>query len=396
MYAYGLPADTPIAGDWTGNGASDIGVVRPTASGELEWILNSTGTGSYNSGDTVYYYGSNGDIPVVGDWNGAGKDEIGVVRQTASGELEWILNSTGTGSYNSGDTVYYFGSNGDIPVVGDWNGAGKDEIGVVRPGSNGALNWTLDTNGDGVFDAGDTMYSYGANGAHPIAGDWTASGRDEIGVYRPDPSQHTLLFTLDSNGNGVYDASDQVFTFGAPGDTVLIGKWPPPGQLLQAASGQTSPTALGPTLTATELAPIVTEATDLWMATGLDAQQVQDLQDLNVRVGTLPSGLLGYRVGETLTLSPTADGYGWFVDPTPADNSEFSVPTAYGLEAPSGSPAAGRMDLLTAVAHEEGHALGLPDLIPSLYPDDVMTGTLSPGIRRLPSAREAQAAVAGP
>ena len=138
-YTYGLPTDTPIAGDWTGNGFTDIGVVRPTASGELEWILNTSGTGSYNSGDTVYYFGDNGDIPVVGDWNGAGKTEIGVVRPTASGELEWVLNSTGTGSYNSGDTVYFFGVKGDTPVVGNWNGAGKSEIGVVRPGSNGRL-----------------------------------------------------------------------------------------------------------------------------------------------------------------------------------------------------------------------------------------------------------------
>ena len=107
----------------------------------------------------------------------------------------------------------------------------------------------------------------------------------------------------------------------------MIGKWKPPGQLLQAAS-QPASTALGPILTEAELAPIVTEATDIWMATGLDAQQVQDLQNVNVQVGTLPSGLLGYRVGENLTLSPNADGYGWFVDPTPADNSEFSIPTA--------------------------------------------------------------------
>ena len=47
------------------------------------------------------------------------------------------------------------------------------------------------------------------------------------------------------------------------------------------------------------------------------------------------------------------------------------------------------MDLLTAVLHEEGHALGLPDLNPVLYPDDVMTETLSPGLRRLPRPGEA-------
>jgi hypothetical protein len=146
---------------------------------------------------------------------------------------------------------------------------------------------------------------------------------------------------------------------------------------------------VGPILTDTQLAPLVNEATDLWMATGLDPQQIADLQDLTVQVGPLPNGLLGYRRGETLTLSPDAAGYGWFVDPTPADNSEFSMQTAAGLRAVSGSPAAGRMDLLTVILHEEGHALGLPDLRPSTSMGDVMTESLSPGLRRVPRPGEA-------
>jgi hypothetical protein len=388
-YNFGLSTDQFLAGDWNGNGSDEIGIARPDGNGSLLIVEDTNGDGQFDSGDAVSHFGLPGDQVIVGDWNGAGKDEIGIVRPDGQGGLLFVLDTNGDGVFDAGDQVFHYGVAGDTPVIGDWNGAGKSEIGVVRSASNGALDWTLDTNGNGVFDAGDTFYSYGAAGDHPIVGDWTANGRDSIGVYRTDPSQNTLLFTLDANGNGVFDASDQIFTFGEPGDTVLFGKWKPPGQLLQAATAQNPSAALVPSLTQAELAPIVTEATDLWMGTGLDAQQVQALQNLNVQVGKLQSGLLGYRVGENLTLSPTADGYGWFVDPTPADNSEFSVPTANGLEAPSGSPAAGRMDLLTAVVHEEGHALGLPDLNPSLYPDDVMTGTLSPGIRRLPLPGEA-------
>jgi hypothetical protein len=220
-----------------------------------------------------------------------------------------------------------------------------------------------------------------------VVGDWNAGGRDEIGVYRPEPRRNTLLFTFDANGDGTYDAGDQLAVFGTPSDTVLSGKWKLPGQALSAAALPASP-ARGPRLTAAELAPLVNEATDLWLGTGLDPQQVQNLRNLIVRVGALPPGVVGYRRGETLTLSPNAAGYGWFVDPTPADNSEFAVQTSAGLQAGSGSPAAGRMDLLTVILHEEGHALGLGDL-PAAGSADVMAATLFPGVRRLPRAGEA-------
>jgi hypothetical protein len=80
----------------------------------------------------------------------------------------------------------------------------------------------------------------------------------------------------------------------------------------------------------------------------------------------------------------TAAGYGWFVDPTPADDSEFGLGMA-------GSPAAGRMDLLTVVMHELGHVIGLE----SRYdgdPSDLMYVYLGTGTRRLPAAADLPAA----
>jgi hypothetical protein len=100
----------------------------------------------------------------------------------------------------------------------------------------------------------------------------------------------------------------------------------------------------------------------------------------------LPDGYLGAAplYGNTIYVDVTAAGYGWFADPTPADDSEFGLGMA-------GSPAAGRMDLLTVVMHELGHVIGLE----SRYdgdPSDLMYVYLGTGTRRLPAAADLPAA----
>ena len=64
----------------------------------------------------------------------------------------------------------------------------------------------------------------------------------------------------------------------------------------------------------------------------------------------------------TITVDPTAAGNGWFVDPTPAESSEFFHRAGPTVRAVAGSAAAGRMDLVTVIAHELGHVLGRDDL----------------------------------
>ena len=77
-------------------------------------------------------------------------------------------------------------------------------------------------------------------------------------------------------------------------------------------------------------------------------------------------------------LDRDADGHGWFVDATPGANEEFD----HAGNALSNGPAAGRMDLLTVLAHELGHALGLEDLLGES--DDLMAEALAAGVRRSP------------
>ncbi len=119
-----------------------------------------------------------------------------------------------------------FGVSTDLPVTGDWNGDGKDEIGVWRPSTRRFL---LDSNGNNTWDGtagGDTLTArFGVSTDLPVTGDWNGDGKDEVGVRRPS----TREFLLDSNGNNTWDgaAGGDTLTssFGLGTDLPVSGRW---------------------------------------------------------------------------------------------------------------------------------------------------------------------------
>ena len=261
----GLEGDTVVNRDWNGAGKDDLGTYRvdtaitDTVSGKqpLIFSLNVTGTGTRDpaGGDQAMVFGLEGDTVVVGDWLGNGKDEIGVVRPGSDGVLVWSLNLTTT-AMPTVVATYSFGLNGDVPVFGDWNGDGRTKIGTVRS-SGSVLDWSLDVNGDGVYDAGDATDTFGGTGTialagsnsssnsvfavplnqanylsqggnEPLVGDWNSSGKTEIATYRLASDGQHLLFSFDTNGDGLFDTGDvasQSGLLGGPNAQVFVGPW---------------------------------------------------------------------------------------------------------------------------------------------------------------------------
>jgi hypothetical protein len=222
---FGEPGDLPVVGDWTGTGKSRIGVFRPS---NRAWYLDQNGNGVFDGCgiDTCNFSfpGLQGDVPLVGDWTGSGRSKQGVFRPS---DRSWTLDNNGNGMFDGCaiDVCYAeFGLVGDLPVVGDWSGSGTSRIGVFRPSDR---SWTLDTNGNGSFDGCgvDTcLATFGAQGDLPIVGDFGAGGQSRIGVFRPNDRS----WTLDSNGNGTFDGCsiDTCYgLFGAQGDLPVVGHW---------------------------------------------------------------------------------------------------------------------------------------------------------------------------
>jgi len=226
--SFGLNTDLPVTGDWNGDGKDEIGVWRPST---RRFLLDTNGNDTWDTdagGDTLTgRFGLSTDIPVTGDWNGDGRDDVGVWRPTTR---KFLLDTNGNGVWDGvlgGDTMTVaFGLDTDLPVIGDWNGDGTDEIGVWRPSTGKFL---LDTSGNRRWDGvagGDTITgSFGVGTDRPVSGDWNGDGRDGVGIWRP--STRELL--LDANENNLWDGAaggdTQTAAFGFSTDLPVTGRW---------------------------------------------------------------------------------------------------------------------------------------------------------------------------
>ncbi|MBI2421795.1 MAG: tandem-95 repeat protein [Candidatus Hydrogenedentes bacterium] len=169
--------------------------------------------------------------------------------------------------------------------------------------------------------------------------------------------------------------------------TVTFGAAAPPLPLL-AAPGGVDAAQLGGlhVLTQAELDSLAAAAIAHWSANGLNATQVSHLRSLSFEIADMPGSYLGTATPYHIIIDEDAAGYGWFIDPTPLDDNEFpDARSAVRRYARPELDSAGRMDLLSAIMHEMGHALGLDDSYTTDARDDLMHGGLTVGERRLPS-----------
>ena len=132
-------------------------------------------------------------------------------------------------------------------------------------------------------------------------------------------------------------------------------------------------------------------AIDWWRQAGAPVDDL-DLDRLEIDIQELaetdPRKIAWFSDG-VIVVDDDAAGYGWFVDASPQENSEFDLPFAGQLlRSRYESPAYGRLDLLTVLAHEIGHALDRNDLPSSHGIWSVMADTLSTGERRIPVRRD--------
>jgi hypothetical protein len=199
-FRYGAVSDDPVVGDWDGDGKDGIAIFRPSTG---FWYLDYDLDGVV---DKSFRYGGSTDQIIRGDWDGDGKDGIAIFRPSTG---YWYFDNDLDGVPG---VSFRFGGSGDQIIAGDWNGDGKDGIAIFRPSTG---FWYLDYDLDGVVDK---SFRYGGSTDRIIVGDWDGDGKDGIAIFRPS----TGFWYFDNDLDGVPGVS---FRFGGSADQILAGDW---------------------------------------------------------------------------------------------------------------------------------------------------------------------------
>ena len=144
-------------------------------------------------------------------------------------------------------------------------------------------------------------------------------------------------------------------------------------------------------LSTPELLWMAQAAVERWRQAEISADALARLQAVTFELADLPAGQVASANGTHVKIDPTAAGYGWYIDQSPQDDSEFTVGVpGRELQTIDISYAHDKIDLLTVLMRELGKVYldGSAKTPKVLRP--LMENTLAPGIRRLPDASQIQ------
>ncbi len=190
--SWGTSGDIPVTGDYDGDGKAELAIYRPSTN--TWWILQSS-----NSAYTTTGFGAAGDIPVQGNYDGDNKTDIAVYRPSTG---VWHILGSSSGYY-----TIQWGAASDIPVPADYDGDGKTDCAVFR---GAAGTWYIyKSSAPGQYIA----QGWGNYGDQPVPADYDGDGKADLSVWRPTTG---MWHTTRSSDSGY-----QYQTLGAVGDTAV-------------------------------------------------------------------------------------------------------------------------------------------------------------------------------
>ncbi len=190
-----------LSGDFNGDGRADLVTFTRSNAADVYVALNN-GSGFSGTGwkwHDWFAYGN--EIPLVGDFNGDGKDDIVTFTRGNTGDV-FVALSDGTKFNGTGVKWHdWFSINDEIPLVGDFNGDGKDDLATFTRGNTGDVYVALSTGSSFVGTAVKWHDWFSINSEIPLVGDFNGDGRDDIATFTR------------SNTGDVYVATSTGFSF---------------------------------------------------------------------------------------------------------------------------------------------------------------------------------------
>ncbi len=152
---------------------------------------------------TVFGDAQNVSTPIF-DFDGDGKTDISIFRPGPTPAQWWLLRSS-----DGGNNAYSFGLGTDKPVPADFTGDGKTDLAFFRESTS---EWFVLRSEDSTFYG----FPFGASGDIPAPGDFDGDGIADVALYRPSTS---TWFILNSSGG------TRIETFGIAEDKPVVADY---------------------------------------------------------------------------------------------------------------------------------------------------------------------------
>ncbi len=187
VYNFGEITDAYFAGNFstapTSSGFDKLGVYG-RFSGVYQFFLDTDDDGVGDLIPSMFYQVN--AVPVAGNFFNSAADQAAVAAgERARDEIgafdgqNWYLDVNGNNQIDNGEQ--FPTSLRGIPVVGDFNGDGFDDLATFN-NNTGQFEFDLDRNG--TID--DTLtFGFSGFGDRPVAGDFNLDGVDDIGLWVP-------------------------------------------------------------------------------------------------------------------------------------------------------------------------------------------------------------------
>lgn len=188
---------TAGAGDFDGDGITDLVLDNPSTGAVAIWYLSGTNgnaiSGGLNvtSGGSVTYLPSGWVVAGVGDFNGDGTPDLVLNNASTGGVAFWYMGGTYgsevlTGSNaNYGGSIYSLSSGWVVAGVGNFNNDSVLDLALFNPSTGGVAFW----------------YMSGGDGSTVLSGTYAKSG----GVTTVLPTGWVVSGVADTNGDGKPD-----------------------------------------------------------------------------------------------------------------------------------------------------------------------------------------------
>ncbi|MFN0016178.1 MAG: FG-GAP-like repeat-containing protein [Saprospiraceae bacterium] len=203
-FCYG--AEIPLKGDFNGDGMDDIATFTRGNTGDVYVALSD---GSKFNGTGLKWHDAfciGSEIPLVGDFNGDGKDDIATFTRGTAADV-FVALSDGSKFNGTGlkwHDAFCMGS--EIPLVGDFNGDGKDDIATFTRGAAADVFVVLS---DGAKFNGTSVKwhnSFCVGTEIPLIGDFNGDGKSDIATFTRGVTADVFVALSDGskfNGTGL-------------------------------------------------------------------------------------------------------------------------------------------------------------------------------------------------